>query len=193
MSGFLKVVLLGDHGVGKTSLVSRWSKQNYRPDQPPTIGAAFSQQEVKVDGEIYKLQIWDTAGEERYQAMAPIYSQGACGAFLVFDVRARITLEHLTIWQKCLESCEPNVCVIVVGNKSDAEDRTIKFTEGEEFAAKFGYDYAETSALNGAGVDETFTSLTEKAVNARAAKQIIRGSDIMDPGKGRNRKDGQCC
>jgi small GTP-binding protein len=191
MAAMLKLVLLGDHSVGKTSLVSRWSKNTYRPDQPATIGAAFSQREMQVNGETHKLQIWDTAGEERYQSMAPIYSQGAVGAFLVFDVTARASLEHIATWQKCLESCDPHVCVMVVGNKADAAARQVTFAEGEAFAQALGYDYAETSALTGAGVEEAFVNLTERAVQARAVRAAPLALNLG--GKDQAKKEGGCC
>jgi small GTP-binding protein len=192
MSGALKLVLLGDHSVGKTSLVSRWSKNTYRPDQPATIGAAFSQRELQLHGELYKLQIWDTAGEERYHSMAPIYSQGAIGAFVVFDVTKRTSFDHITVWQKCLESCDPHVCVMLVGNKSDCEAREVDFGDGEAAAQRLGYEYAETSAKTGAGVEDAFLNLTEKLVAARAVR--AEGSEaIWAPTTGEGQKDDKCC
>jgi small GTP-binding protein len=193
MSSILKLVLLGDHGVGKTCLVSRWSKNSYRTDQPATIGAAFSQREVQVNGETHKLQIWDTAGEERYHAMAPIYSQGAVGAFLVFDLTSKVTMEHLTKWQKCLESCDPHVCVTIVGNKSDCDNRELTFGDGEAFAQSLGYEYAEVSAKTGAGVEDAFMNLTEKAVGARTVSPKFEAQLTLESKAPAKKGDSACC
>jgi small GTP-binding protein len=192
MSGILKLVLLGDHGVGKTCLVSRWSKNVYRPDQPATIGAAFSQRDLQLDGEVHKLQIWDTAGEERYHSMAPIYSQGAVGAFLVFDVTSRQTLDHIANWQKCLESCDPNVRVMVIGNKADCENREVSFNDGEAVAERLGFDYGETSAATGAGVEDVFLNLTQKAIQARDTKPTPTEIRLTPKPRGSKESSG-CC
>jgi small GTP-binding protein len=148
---------------------------------------------MNIKGENYQLQIWDTAGEERYQSIAPVYCHGAAGIFLVFDLRARLTLEQLEKWNKCLDSCDQNVCVIVVGNKSDAEDREVKFEEGKAYASKFHYAYVETSALTGAGVDDAFTSLAQKALKARIVNQCQRNAKIVDPSGVPEENDDKCC
>jgi small GTP-binding protein len=166
-----KVVLLGDHGVGKTCLVSRWVKDAYRGDQPATIGAAFSQREVVVNGQATKIQIWDTAGEERYQSMAPVYSRGALGAMIVFDVARRESLASIPAWVKCLAHCDTRIVVVVAANKSDVERREVSFEEGDAYARERGFVYFETSAKTGAGVEEAFGYLAERVLEIRASAE----------------------
>jgi GTPase SAR1 family protein len=124
--------------------------------------------------------------------MAPIYSQGAIGAFLVFDVTTRASLEHISNWQKCLESCDPHVCVMVLGNKADCENREVQFAEGEAVAQEFGYDYAETSAKTGAGVEDAFINLTEKAIEARSVKAGMATELQLTPRPAQQKKEA-CC
>jgi small GTP-binding protein len=181
-----KIVLLGDHGVGKTSLVSRWVKSTFRGDQPATIGAAFSQREVMLRGQPNKVQIWDTAGEERYHSMAPVYSQGAV---IVFDVSRRDSFNALPEWTKCLSQCDPRVAIVITGNKSDVEQRDVTFEEGESFAKHHGYVYFETSAKTGAGVDEAFGLVAEKALKNRSASE--NAVALADKGSGKERT--VCC
>jgi small GTP-binding protein len=184
-----KIVLLGDHAVGKTSLVSRWVKATFRGDQPATIGAAFSQREVLVDGQPKKVQVWDTAGEERYHSMAPVYSQGAQGAVIVFDVTRRDSFLNIGEWVKCLSQCDTKIAIVIAGNKSDIEGREITFDDGEKFARENGYTYFDTSAKTGAGVEETFTFVAEKVLVARDQAPFL--ADIQ--GKEEAQQESGCC
>jgi Ras-related protein Rab-2A len=144
-------------------------KASYRSDQAATIGAAFSQREVIVDGHPTKIQIWDTAGEERYHSMAPVYSRGALGALIVFDVSRRESFNNIPMWIKCLEQCDSRIVIVITANKSDIETREIAFEEGDGFARDRNYVYFETSAKTGAGVEEAFGYLAERVLEVRAA------------------------
>ena len=121
MGRVLKLVLLGDTGVGKTCLLGKWTGRTFHLDEAPTVGGAFVQHGFSVNGETYQLQIWDTAGQERYQSMAPVYSQDAAGAMLVFDLTRPETLDHLTTWRGCLDGATTGVPILTVGNKLDLE------------------------------------------------------------------------
>jgi small GTP-binding protein len=167
--GLVKLVLLGDAGVGKTSLLSRWYKDAFRPDQQQTIGAAFTQKEFQFGGGTYKLQIWDTAGQDRFQSMAPIYSQNARGALLVFDLTRTETLEHLEKWRGCLDNCADDLPIVIAGNKSDLDSaRTVPFDEAVRAAQQMNAEYFETSAENGTGVTDAFETLAETSIKSTA-------------------------
>lgn len=171
MSERNKIIMLGDSGVGKTALVTRWVKGQYKSDQRPTIGAAYSQTTFQKDGETHKIQVWDTAGEEKYRSMTPIYSQGAFGALIVFDVTNRESLDHIKEWVNCLDM-SGGIPIVVVGNKSDLEDkRQVDMDEALARVTKMGYGYFETSAVNGNGVEEAFSELIQKALTERSKKE----------------------
>jgi small GTP-binding protein len=158
----IKVVVLGDHAVGKTSLLSRWHQGTFDLRQQSTIGAAFILTDFVYNSESYKLQIWDTAGEERFQALAPIYSQNAKGAILVFDLTRRESLEDLPRWRSCLLEDIP---IVIVGNKCDLEHaRKVMYFDGSSAAKQMGADYFEASAALGLGVEEAFRQVAEAAI-----------------------------
>jgi small GTP-binding protein len=184
-----KLVLLGEHGVGKTCLASRWFRGGFRTDQPPTIGAAFIQKEVSVHGEPKKIQIWDTAGEERYHSMAPVYSEGASGAVIVFDVTRRETMTRIPAWVKCLSHCDDGIVILVVANKCDSEKREILFDEGEAYARALNFEYFETSAKTGAGVEEAFEFIVERICN----REITSVESIALGGSARAGERRGCC
>jgi small GTP-binding protein len=145
------------------------------------------QHDFNYQGEIHKLQIWDTAGQERYHSMAPIYSEGAHGALLVFDLTHRETLEHLPTWRSSLQKCRPDIPIFVVGNKNDlARERQVSWTDGSSFAEQLGFRYFETSARNGDGVDQTFEEIAQAAIELTAGK----ATEASNPGK--PKKSG-CC
>jgi small GTP-binding protein len=132
MTAHIKIVVLGNHAVGKTSLISRWYQGTFDHGQRSTIGAAFILTDFVYNSESYKLQIWDTAGEERFQAIAPIYSQNAKGAILVFDLTQRESLEDLPGWRSCLLEDIP---IVIVGNKCDLDcARKVMYFDGSSAA-----------------------------------------------------------
>jgi small GTP-binding protein len=182
----LKVVLLGDTYVGKTSLVSRWTENKFQDNHEMTIGSGLKKQTFELRGETHELHIWDTAGQEKYQSMVPIYSKNAAGALLVFSLTSRESLEHLREWRGCLES---SVQFIIVGNKVDLVDtRQVTFDEAVAFAQEMNAEYFETSAKSGCAVTAAFEGIAEAVVNAkRNIKQEQRGVDIE------SQPDSSCC
>ncbi|OHS96968.1 Ras-related protein YPTC6 [Tritrichomonas foetus] len=191
-----KIVLIGDSGVGKTSLVTKWIRNTYKDDQEPTIGASYLQSVMEINGEPHKIQIWDTAGEEKYRTMMPIYSQGASGALLVFDLTREQTMEHVPQWIECI--CCEKVPIVVAGNKADIDEREISYPTAQKFCENLGLHYIETSAHNGMGVDEAFTQLIKKAIEYQqnnSAESSLNTVDIAN-GEGNERKGGDgksCC
>ena len=189
-----KIIMLGDSGVGKTALVTRWIKGQYKNDQRPTIGAAYSQASFEKDGEVHKIQVWDTAGEEKYRSMAPIYSQGAFGALIVFDLTNRESLEHIREWVNCLDTTG-GIPIVVCGNKSDLEDeRKVDMDEALAVVGKMGYCYFETSACTGNGVDEAFSELIQKALSERTKKESAESVTLDSQPEFENPTERkQCC
>jgi GTPase SAR1 family protein len=143
--------------------------------------------------ETHKLKIWETAVEERYHSMAPIYSQGAIGVFLVFDVRKRESLGNIRNWQNHLDTCDPAVRAAIIGNKIDIANREVSIGDGQASAESLAYDYAETSAKTGAGVEDAFFDLTTKAVDARSVTAVPATSVSIAGNSSENIAKSGCC
>lgn len=188
-----KIVMLGDSGVGKTALVSQWVHGKYQDGQRPTIGAAYSKAKYIFNGEEHKIQVWDTAGEERYRSMAPIYAQGAFGALIVFDLTNRHSLEHIREWMKCLEG-NGDIPIVIAGNKCDLEDgREVDMDEAMAQMEELGLEYYETSAKTGKSVDEAFQSLIQKALKMRDTIGTSSVSLEVTPRFENPTDNGGCC
>ncbi|KAG8068006.1 hypothetical protein GUJ93_ZPchr0005g14492 [Zizania palustris] len=115
-----KVVLIGDSGVGKSNLLSRFTKNEFSLESKSTIGVEFATRSLQVDGKVIKAQIWDTAGQERYRAITSAYYRGAVGALLVYDVTRRATFDSVARWLRELrDHTDPSIVCMLIGNKSD--------------------------------------------------------------------------
>lgn len=188
-----KIVMLGDSGVGKTALVAQWVHGKYEDGQRPTIGAAYSKATIVLDGEEHKVQIWDTAGEEKYRSMAPIYAQGASGALIVFDVTNKHSFDHITDWVKCLET-NGEIPIVVAGNKCDLDGKQeLDMDEVMGVMSELGYEYYETSAKTGKSVEEAFQALIQKAVKARDTIGASYVSLDVAPRFENPSEDSGCC
>lgn len=160
----IKIVLLGDESVGKTSLLRKWTSNVYDPNSSPTIGGAAQVKRDEVDGQKYTFQIWDTAGAERYRALAPLYARDSYAAMIVFDMTRKKTFDDLNEWVKFLQA-HGEIPFIIVGNKTDlVEKLEVSIEEGIEYATSIGSQYYDTSAKIGANVDLVFKQLELTAV-----------------------------
>lgn len=159
-----KIVLVGDSKVGKSNLLSRLYRNEFMPKSKPTIGVEFATRCMQIDGKVIKAQVWDTAGQERYRAITSAYYRGAVGALLVYDTTKFASFEIVRRWLKELrDHADPKIVTMLIGNKTDLEDRrAVTTADGEKFAAENGLLFAETSALNSSNVDQALqTILTE--------------------------------
>jgi Rab family protein len=171
----IKLVLLGDSGVGKTSIVTQYVSGNAPEDVNPTIGAAFVTKEMSIDGQNLELLIWDTAGQEVYRGLAPMYYRSALIAIIVFDVTNAATHGSVDYWIKELQAnVEETIVILVCGNKIDLEDkRQIGFQSASAAAATSGALYAETSAQTAAGIERMF----QLAISTHLKKKGKPGGD----------------
>ncbi|XP_055334422.1 uncharacterized protein LOC129585669 [Paramacrobiotus metropolitanus] len=159
-----KVVLVGDSGVGKTNLVSRFARNEFSLESKSTIGVEFATKSVQIEGKTIKVQCWDTAGQERYRAIGSAYYRGALGALLVYDITKRPTFTNIQSWLKDLrDSADNNLVILMVGNKSDLKHlRAVNIEEGKALAESNKMFFIETSALDASNVENAFhTLLTE--------------------------------
>ncbi len=168
-----KVVILGEGAVGKTAIVTRFSHGFFRTDYKTTIGSQFAVKNVYIpsshgDNLEVKLQIWDVAGQSRFQILRPMYYRGASGGVLVFDVTRRRTFIVLDEWLKELENAiNKKIPLVLVGNKIDLPDRVVNPKEGHEFAEAHGMPYIESSAKTGESIVDIFEELAKVLANQR--------------------------
>jgi len=161
----LKILVIGQSGVGKSSLLLRFTEDVFDPDQPATIGVDFKVKTVDIDGNLVKLAIWDTAGQERFRTLTPSYYRGAQGAILVYDVTSRASFEKLDPWLGELQqyTTKQNIVKMLVGNKID-KDRVVSREEGLQFARRHAMLFIEASAKSKEGVQTAFEELVQKIV-----------------------------
>jgi len=175
-----KFILIGDSGSGKSCLLHYFLERRFKDDQKQTIGVEFGCKIINYqENKKIKLQLWDTAGLERYRAVSKSYYRHAIGCMLLYDVNDRKTFEHLTEWLDDVQSlARSDICICVVGNKVDSDKgrRQVSLLEASEFAQKHGCLFMETSARTGENVDEAFSAVLHRilqridSANAAAAR-----------------------
>eukprot|EP00834_Sanchytrium_tribonematis_P006477 NODE_480_length_6952_cov_0.771487.p4 type:complete len:199 gc:universal NODE_480_length_6952_cov_0.771487:4322-3726(-) len=156
-----KVVLIGDSGVGKSNLLSRFTRNEFNMESKSTIGVEFATRSIQVDGKTIKAQIWDTAGQERYRAITSAYYRGAVGALLVYDIAKHNTYENVNRWLKELrDHADNNIVIMLVGNKSDLRHlRAVPTEEAKQYATDNNTMFIETSALDSTNVEQAFQKI----------------------------------
>jgi len=164
-----KLVLVGEVGVGKSSLVLRYTDNTFLNDDVGTIGADFKVKFINVDKKKVKLQIWDTAGQEKFRVMTSSYFGGANAVIIVFDLTDQKSLDAVEKWIKEAQSFADKskpLQFLIVGNKKDLEkERTVDKDAPRRLAEKYNALYCETSAKTGAKVDEAFQMIGERLRN----------------------------
>lgn len=165
----VKLLLIGNSSVGKSSLLLRFSDEQWLPEDESsaTIGVDFRVHKLDVKGRKVKLSIWDTAGQERFRTITSSYYRGAQGIILVYDVSNRESFEALPRWYSELETyVSKSVVKIIVGNKVDKEfSRQVPYADGQRFAERMGSLFMEASAKTATGVREAFQEVVEKILD----------------------------
>ena len=162
-----KLVFIGDPGVGKTCIISRFLKGTFDAEQITTVGASYASKTIKISetNESLTLDIWDTAGQEKYRSLTRIFFQGAKLAILVYDITRKDSFENLkNVWLKELKDhADKNVVLGVAGNKSDLyEKEEVPEQEAREFAKSIGAIFCLTSAQSNSGIEELFEEMGKK-------------------------------
>lgn len=173
-----KVVLIGESGVGKSNLLSRFTKNEFNHDSRTTIGVEFSTRTMALNGLTIKAQIWDTAGLERYRAITSAYYRGAVGALLIYDISKQLTYQSAERWLKELyDHADPQIVVMLVGNKSDlASVRSVSTEDAKDFAERNGLLFMETSALESTNVEAAFNNVLTEIHKKVSSKEVTRTS-----------------
>jgi len=168
-----KVVLIGDSGVGKSNLLSRFTRNEFNLETKSTIGVEFATRSIQADGKTIKAQIWDTAGQERYRAITSAYYRGAVGALLVYDIAKSGTFKNVERWLTELrDNASANIVIMLVGNKCDLRHlREVPTEMATEFAEKNGLSFIETSALDSTNVELAFTQILTEIYRQSARPQ----------------------
>ena len=156
-----KIIFCGDAGVGKTSIINSIRGQKFSEEYEPSIGVDFFSKTVRYNNRLIKLQIWDSAGQEKFRSLIPNYIRGSALIFLIFDVSKKETYDHLNEWLKFITNIENGGLIIIVGNKIDLKDsREVNTEEAEKYCKDKKYEYFEFSAKNGTNIDNMlYTSL----------------------------------
>ena len=160
-----KLVLVGNVAVGKSSIVNRYTRGDYLEQYQATIGAAFVPKDVMLEnGKTIKLQIWDTAGEEKYRAMTQFYYRKAAAGLVVFGLDDLKSFRDVETWIADLRDVCPNILIVLVGNKSDIDydERAIRAGDIEDLVDEFNVAYVECSAKDGDGVEELFAQAAQR-------------------------------
>ena len=168
------VIIIGDSGVGKTAILSKYVKGIFPVAPAPTIAIEFATKIIQIkEGGYIKAQIWDSAGQERYKAIVAGHYRRAAGALIVYDVTKRSTFEHATSWlQNIKEMAEKNCITYLVGNKVDLVDineknREVSIEEAQKYAKENGLKFYEASALTNVRINDCFEDLLQEIYNER--------------------------
>lgn len=192
----LKIVVVGDSGVGKTCLLIRFVRDIFDEECQPTLGVEFLTKIVQTEQHRIQLQLWDTAGQELFRSVTRGYYRGSAGALLVFDLTNRDSFDNITSWLTDIRNvARADVVTLLIGNKADlADKRQVSTEEAEAFAKANGMQYFETSAKTGANIQtavDACVAVIEKNVGA-GAYEVAPNSDNVDFREEGNQSTSSC-
>ena len=191
-----KVVSLGESSVGKTSIINRYIKgPEIEIDKfDPTIAASFQVKIIHRDDKVIEFDLWDTAGQEMYRSLTPMYYRNAQAALLVFDITNRASFESLTDWYEQIQENSDNIFLMVLANKVDLEDqRKVQIQEITNFCDSHkNLIFCEVSALTGYGLDKAFDILLHNLLHQRQALHYADQVNIDSQNNGKTRGK-PCC
>merc|ERR1712086_205042 len=193
----IKLLLIGDSGVGKSCLLCRYSDDVFNSNFITTIGIDFKIRTIELDGAKIKLQIWDTAGQERFRTITQAYYRGAMGILLVYDVTDDKSFNNIRTWMRNIEQhANEQVVKILLGNKCDMPDKKmVTWEQGNDLAKEYGIMFFETSAKTNVKVDEAFTAIARAIKDRKPATPVPTptGGGTADIGGDPAPKKKNCC
>jgi len=198
-----KLIIVGDSNVGKTNIMSKYIHNQFNQHSKSTIGVEFGTKIVNIDNKKIKAQIWDTAGQERYKSITSAYYKGAKGALIVYDITNKFSFDSVDKWVQDLNSYgDKNITLLLVGNKSDLEEkRQITKENGEEKAKSFNLGFIETSACSGDNIDQAFVIMLKEVLKKYIDENDINNDEFEASGgknlelnkNNNNKKKKRCC
>ncbi|KAH9578751.1 Small GTPase [Trypanosoma melophagium] len=191
----MKLIVVGDSGTGKSSLLHRFVEDTFSEEQAQTIGVEFGSKIVQLAGRKVKLQIWDTAGQERYKSVTRSYYRGAVGCLIVYDITKRSSYESVPQWLNDVRQLAgKDVVVMLIGNKSDISDkRAIQHNEASLYALENGLLHFETSAATGEFVSEAFLKVAKTALTITAENTNMEEDSAVEPSSEGITRGGYSC
>ena len=191
-----KVLLIGDSSVGKTSVLLRYVEDTFNPEFQTTIGVDFKISTFQLNGKVIKLQLWDTAGQDRFKNIVASYYRGAHGIMLAFDITNSNSFSNVSRWyDEAQNYLQKSVPKMLIGNKADlSSQRTVKLEDAKALADRLGVEYIETSAKNSQNVKLAFESLSRSILNnvASTTTNVPTGSKVTKVSQSRPVQTG-CC
>ena len=196
----LKVVIVGDSGVGKSNLIKRFTSNEFNANSKATVGVEFLSKSYKINDKIFKIEMWDTAGQERYKSITSAYYKGAKGALIVYDITRKCTFDNIDKWISDLKlNGDKNICIVILGNKSDLDDkREVSKGDGIKKSEMYKTAFLETSALNGDNIGKAFDEIIEQIIQNNKSffedsnkKEMDKGVNLNESNKDNDKK--KCC
>lgn len=193
-----KLLIIGDSGVGKSSILLRFADNLFSGSYITTIGVDFKIRTINVDGEKIKLQIWDTAGQERFRTITSTYYRGTHGVIVVYDVTNSESFVNVKRWLHEIEQNCDVVNKVLVGNKDDCPDlKVVERNDAQKFAEHMGVQLFETSAKENQNIEEVFNYITKLVLDSKKAQQQKADEDKSPGGirldKNSRKKKKGCC
>ena len=186
-----KILIIGESGVGKTCFLLRYAENSFVANHLLTIGIDFKIKVIEIEGKSIKLQIWDTAGQDRFRTITKTYYKGSHGVILVYDVCDERSFGNVKNWVNQIEqNAKSSICKVLVGNKCDKAERVITEEQGRKLAEEYNMKFYETSAKTGQNVEETFTYLTGEILKIYKNKEGHTGGVTLN---GKDDKEHQVC
>ena len=196
----LKIVVIGDSGVGKTNLIRRFILNTFSENTKATVGVEFISKSYKINNHIFKIELWDTAGQERYKSITAVYYKGAKGALLVYDTTSKDSFNSIDKWMEEIRDKTANdIKLMIIGNKIDLKNyREVTNEEAIEKAKTLGVPIMETSALDATNVNKAFHDLLKEIYKDMKNKIINTGNSSTENKDGiqletNEKKKSGCC
>jgi len=194
----IKLLLIGDSGVGKSCLLCRYSDDVFNSNFITTIGIDFKIRTIELDGSKIKLQIWDTAGQERFRTITQAYYRGAMGILLVYDVTDDKSFNNIRTWMRNIKQhANEQVVKVLLGNKCDMPDKKmVTYEQGADLAKEYQIKFFETSAKTNVNVEEAFTTIARMIKDKKPPSPVEpqpKAPDLSQPTDDGKPKQKKCC